>query len=208
MKLLVLGGTGGTGRHVVEQALDGGHDVIVLARDPAKVAAQHARLRVVRGDVMDAGALTDATRSQDAVISAIGRGLSFKSEHLIARSVPSIINAMTATGVRRLVFTSALGVGPSIEDAPLPMKLFCRTLLRGIYADKLVGDTSIRNSGVDWTIVQPAKLTDGPLTKNYRSGERLALKGMPAISRADTAHFLLGSLTDPATIRRTLVIAD
>ena len=85
MKLLVLGGTGGTGRHVVTQALDAGHDVTVLARDRARAGVQHERLRLVEGDVKNIAALGDAMRGQDAVISAIGRGKSFKSENLIAR---------------------------------------------------------------------------------------------------------------------------
>ena len=205
MKLLVLGGTGGTGKHVVQQALDSGHEVTVFARDPAKVTIQHARLRVATGDVTDRSALTAAMRGQDVVISAIGRGLSFKSEHLIERGVTEVLAAMTDAGVRRLVFTSALGVGESRRDAPLPAKLFFSTLLRGIYADKLAGDTRIRHSNTEWTIVQPSVLTDGPLTKQYRSGERLSLSGMPKVSRADVAHFILACAADDATIRKTLI---
>jgi len=208
VKLFVLGGTGGTGRQVVQQALDAGHDATVLARDPSKNSIQHARLRVVPGDVSNPAALSEAMRGHDAVISTIGRGLSFKSEHLIEQSVPRILNAMATTGVERLIFTSALGVGESRQDSPLPAKLFFSTLLRGIYADKLAGDTLIRNSNVAWTIVQPAQMTDGPLTKQYRSGERLSLSGMPKISRADTAHFILACANDRASIHKTLIVSN
>jgi len=55
--------------------------------------------------------------------------------------------------------------------------------------------------------VQPVVLTDGPLTKNYRSGERLPLTGMPKISRADTAHFIVDRLSDSSTIRKTLIVS-
>ena len=208
MKLLVLGGTGGTGQQVVKQALDAGHEVTVLARDPAKVTGEHARLRVVRGDVTDVAALSAAARGQDAVISAIGRGQSFKSEHLIARSVPSILAAMEAAGVRRLVFTSAWGVGDTFKDLAVVPWLFFRTLLRDVYADKLVGDTLIRKSSVDWTIVLPAKLHDGPLTGSYHSGERLRMSGLQSISRADTAHFILACLANPASIRTSPVVTN
>jgi len=208
MKLLVLGGTGGTGQHVVKQALDAGHEVTVFARDPVKVTGEHARLRVVRGDVTDAASLTAAARGQDAVISAIGRGQSFKSEHLIARSVPSILAAMEAAGVRRLVFTSAWGVGDTFKDLAVVPWLFFRTLLRDVYADKLVGDTLIRKSSVDWTIVLPAKLHDGPLTGSYHSGERLRMSGLQSISRADTAHFILACLANPASIRTSPVVTN
>ena len=91
MKLLILGATGKTGRHLVTQALEKGHDVTILARDRSKVGIQHERLRIAEGDVTNDAALGEAMGKQDAVISAIGRGMSFKSEHLIERSVPAIL---------------------------------------------------------------------------------------------------------------------
>jgi len=207
VKLLVLGGTGGTGRQIVQQALEAGHDVTVLARDPAKMVTPHPRLRVVPGGVADTQGIVDAMRGQDAVISALGRGLSFRSEHLIERSVPGILSAMKTAGVRRLIFMSAWGVGATKQDAPLLPMLFFNTLLRGIYADKLAGDELIRKSDLDWTIVLPTKLHDGPLTRNYRSGERLPIQGMPSISRADTAHFMLDCINNPASIRKSLAVS-
>jgi len=208
VKLLVLGATGGTGQQVVTQAVDAGYDVTALARSPGKIPLQHPRLRVIEGELSDTGALVAAMRDQDAVVSAIGRGKTFKSDHLIERTVPVILAAMQEAGVRRLMFTSAVGVGATFQMAPLVPKIFFRTLLRDIYADKAIGEELIRRSNLDWTIVQPVQLNDGPLTRRYRCGERLALSGMPAISRANTAHFLLDRINDPSTYGRTIVIAD
>ena len=207
MKILVVGATGGTGKHLVGQALDAGHDVTVFARDPAKAGPEHRRLRTIVGDLQDGQALSNAIHGHDAVISALGRGYSLKSEHLIERSVPVLIAAMKSAGVRRLIFTSALGVGDSYSDAPIVARLFFRTLLRGIYADKLIGDRLIGSTDLEWTIVRPSKMTDGPLTGSYRSGERLALSGMASISRADVAHFLLHAMADPKTVGKTLLIS-
>jgi putative NADH-flavin reductase len=208
MKILVVGATGGTGKHVVGQALDGGHEVTVFARDPAKTGREHQRLRNVVGDLHDRQALSDAIRGHDAVISALGRGYSLKSERLMERSVPVLISAMQSAGVRRLVFTSALGVGDSYGDAPIVARLFFLTLLRGIYADKLIGDRLIAGTDLDWTIVRPSKMTDGPLTASYRSGERLPLSGMASISRADVAHFILQAAADPHTVGKTLLVSQ
>jgi putative NADH-flavin reductase len=208
VKLLVLGATGKTGRHVVTQALEAGHDVTILARDRAKADVRHERLRILDGDVKNNAALGEAMRGQDAVISALGRGLSFNSQHLIEQSVPVILGTMQTLGIKRLMFTSAMGVGESYRDAPVIPKIIFRTLLRGIYADKAIGEQMIRNSALDWTILHPVQLNDGPLTKTYRVGERLPLSGMPQISRADTAHFILDRLNDASTIGKTLVLAD
>ncbi len=209
MKLFVLGATGLTGTQIVNQALEAGHDVTVLARNRATVTAQHPHLRIVDGDTTaGAAAMTEAMRGHDAVISAIGRGKTFRSQQLIQRSVPGILGAMQASGVRRLVFTSALGVGDTYRDSPLLPKIFFSTLLRNIYADKLIGDNLVRASGLDWTIVQPALLTDGALTRRYRSGEQLTMSGMPAVSRADTAHFILDRINDASTFGKTLILAN
>ena len=87
-------------------------------------------------------------RGQDAVVSALGRGLSFKSEHLIQRSVPPILSAMQSQGIQRLVFTSAIGVGETVHHVPLFPRLMARFPLRNIYADKAIGDDLIRRSAL------------------------------------------------------------
>jgi putative NADH-flavin reductase len=207
-KLLILGATGGTGQQLLTQALQAGHDVTAFARSPEKISVQHDRLHLVAGTVPDDGSmLAQAVRGQDAVISALGRGMSFKSTNLIQRSVPAILSAMQTQGVRRLIFTSAIGVGGTIRDPPLFSRIMIRFLLNDIYADKVAGEELIRRSDLDWTLVQPAQLTNGPLTRKYRVGERLELRGMPKVARADVAHFILSQLDDAAYIRKVALIA-
>jgi putative NADH-flavin reductase len=208
VKLLILGATGGTGKQLVAQALEAGHSVTAFVRSPEKISSRHDRLRLIKGDVLDDGvALAEAMRGQDAVVSALGRGLSFKSEHLIQRSVPAILSAMHTHGIQRLVFTSAIGVGETVHYVPLFPRLMARFPLRNIYADKAIGDDLIRRSTLAWTLVQPAMLTDGPLTRTYRSGERLEMRGIPKISKADVAHFILTEVERGAYVRKTVLLA-
>jgi putative NADH-flavin reductase len=207
VRLLILGATGGTGRQLVTQALEAGHHVTAFVRSPEKIPTRHDRLRLVKGDVLDGStALADAVRGQDALVSALGRGLSFKSENLIQRSVPPILSAMQSQGVQRLVFTSAIGVGETVHDVPFFPRLMARFPLRNIYADKAIGDDLIRRSALAWTLVQPAMLTDGPLTGKYRSGERLEMRGIPKISRADVAHFILTEVETARYVRKTVLL--
>lgn len=207
-KLLVLGATGGTGRQVVSQALDAGHQVTAFVRHPDKMGIQHERLTLTTGDVTAGGsALSSMVRGQDAVISALGRGNSFKAEDLMQRAVPSIISAMQANHVRRLIFVSAMGVGDTSGDAPAIPRIFHRLLLRGIFADKRAAEEIIRRSDLDWTIVHPTGLTNGPLTGTYRSGEHLPMRGFPTISRADTAHFILRQVEDGTFARKVVIVS-
>lgn len=207
-KILILGATGATGQQVVTQALEAGHEVTAFVRNPGGMPVRHGRLRLVAGDVTDeTSGLADAVRGQDAVISALGRGMSFKSTGLIQRSVPPILAAMKSQRVRRLVFTSAIGVGSATDRLPLISRMMIRFPLRNIYADKAAGEALIRRSDLDWTLVQPAQLTSGPLTRKYRAGEHMELRGIPTISRADTAHFILRQLDDTSYIRKVVLIA-
>ena len=206
-RILVLGATGGTGREVVAQALQAGHEVTALMHRPERTLGPHARLRLVAGDVLaDGPALSDAIRGQEVVISALGRGYSFRSRGLIEGSMPRILAAMERHGVTRLVVTSAYGVGETWRDVPAVPRLFVRLLLWDLYADKARGEAVLRQSPLDWTLVYPVALTNGPRTGRHRAGERLSLVGLPSISRADVAAFLLTQVEDRRFIRKGVLI--
>jgi putative NADH-flavin reductase len=207
-KLLVLGATGGTGRSLIEQAVAAGFVVTAVVRNPHKLPSGARAVRIVMGDlVTDPAVLHAAVPGQDAVISTLGVGQSFRSGHLISQSTPAIVARMREDGVRRLVFTSAFGVGATRRDTPLLPRLFIATLLRDIYRDKEAGEQAILTSDLDWTIVYPVGLTDGPRTGRYRIGERLSLRGSPRISRADVADLLLRQVEDRSYIRKGVLVA-
>jgi putative NADH-flavin reductase len=207
-KVLVIGATGPLGRQVLTQALEKGHVLTAFVRNPDSLSAASERLRVVKGDVTrDDAALRDAMAGQDAVISTLGVGKSFKPGGLIAEGVPRILSAMEEKGVSRLIFVSAFGVGETYRDVPLIPRVFIRLLLRDIYRDKVAGEELIRRSGLDWTIVYPSGLTDAPASGAYRVGERLALRGLPTISRSDVAAFLVKQIEDPTHLKKGVLIS-
>jgi putative NADH-flavin reductase len=82
-----------------------------------------------------------------------------------------------------------------------------RVLLSDIYADKKAAEDYVRRSNLDWTFVYPVLLTDGPMTCAYRVGDRLELHGLPRISRADVAHFILSEVGKRAFVRKVAVIS-
>jgi putative NADH-flavin reductase len=198
MKLLILGATGPTGNELVAQALAARHEVAALVRGPANID----RVEMIRGDATDGAAIANAVRGRDAVLSALGTGKSFKSRDLMSRVAPHLV----AAG-KRLLFVSAAGVGESFNEMPPFGKLFFRTLLRGIYADKAKADDTIRASKLEWTIVRPVMLTNGPRTGSYRVAEHLPLHGMPKINRADVADFMIRELAERKWIRKTVIVA-
>ena len=208
MKIAVFGANGPTGREVVSQALEAGHEVTAFVRDAAAFDLKHERLRTVVGDTMrDDAKVAEAVKGQDVVVSALGRRASFKSENLIRLSMQSIVSAMERNAVRRLIVVSAMGVGDSKRDAPLVPRIMYRLLLADIFADKKAAEDDLRRSSVDWIVLYPTILTNGARTGAYRVGERLELKGMPKISRADVAHFALAQLEARDWVRKVVVLS-
>lgn len=195
MQLLVVGATGGTGKQAVEQALQRGHFVTALVRDPAKLALKHPNLTVVTGDVLKPETLLSVVRRQDMVICSLGGGLG-KDDHTVSEGTKNLIAAMQEVGLRRLLVVSSLGVGDSYNEASLPSKLFLKTLLSNAMAEKEIQEWAVRETGLNWTIVRPASLTNDPATGQYEVGEHMkfSLFAMPRIARADVAAFLLDQL--------------
>ena len=200
MKVIVFGGTGTIGRLVVEQAVEQDHEVTLLTRNPSLVGPPDPRVHVVEGDVFDARAIAPVIAGHDAVVVTLGGG---RKGGVRARGTAAIIEAMRATGVRRLVVQSLIGVGDSREQLNFFWKrLMFGLLLRGAYADHVEQERLTRASGLEWTIVRPGSFTDGPRTGSYRRGfgpqEKTSLK----VSRADVAEFVVEQLTDDTWLRK------
>ena len=112
MKILIIGATGGTGRHAVQQSLDQGHAVTAFVRDPTKLNITHSNLTVFEGDVMVSTSVEKAVQNQDAVICCLGAPPS-KAGKLRSVGTENIINAMQKSGVSRLICQSSMGFGDS-----------------------------------------------------------------------------------------------
>lgn len=221
MKLTIFAATGGIGRQLLEQAVAAGHDVTAVVRNPGKLSAQ---VRVVTADLAapDPAALESAVAGADAVLSGLGPR-SNSETGIASRGTQAIVQAMQATGVRRIVVVSAAPIGtvPS-PGRPKPPKhdpgdgFLMRNLLapltkaafRKHYADLARMEDVLRDSGLDWTVVRPPRLTDKPLTSTYRTAYGQNLRRGLLVSRADVAHLMLGALEQPKTIKQIIGIAN
>ncbi|GLH98835.1 NAD(P)-dependent oxidoreductase [Phytohabitans aurantiacus] len=208
MKLLVLGATGPTGRHVVDLALRAGDAVTVLVRRPEALSDLTDQVTVVAGDATSHHDVAKAMIGQDVVISALGRSTSVRAGDLFTRAATAVISAAKEMGVSRLVWLSSFGVGDTYRSASPAQKVMYRTFLRNIYANKETSEKEIRSSGLDWTLVYPTMLTKDPAKGIYRVDDRLPMKGNPTISRADVADFMYKAAHSRDWIRRDAVITD
>ena len=114
------------------------------------------------------------------------------------------VGIMQARNVRRFIWESSLGVGETRSQlGPLYNWLLIPLLLRHVFADKERQDAIIRATSLEWTIVQPAALTNGPRTGTYRVGT-CAGRLFPRVSRADVAHFMIEELESPRHVRQVV----
>jgi putative NADH-flavin reductase len=211
MKITVFGATGGIGGHVVEQALDAGHHVTAVIRNSSRFETTHPALDIVRvPGLTDPELLLPALEGSHAVISGVGpRGR--KEGPIATQLTRTILDAIGATYVRRFVAVSAVPVGPVPDgDSFVNRRLilpFFGAFLRDLYADLAEMERQIQLSTAEWTVVRPPKLTSKPLTGTYRTALGANVPRGYSISRADTAHLMLATLNDPATIKQTVGIA-
>lgn len=226
MKLTIVAATGGIGRQLLAQALAAGHDVTAVVRNPDRLAG--LPVRVVATDFAtdrarpDPGVLRDAVAGADAVLSGLGARTA-KEAGVAERGTLAIVEAMRATGVRRIVVVSAAPIGtvPSPRRPNPPRHdpgdgffmrhlgaRFARTAFRTHYADLARMEDVVRDSGLDWTISRPPKLTDRPLTGRYREAAGRNVRGGFSVPRADVAHHMLAMLDRPETVGQVMGIAS
>ncbi|MGW0882204.1 NAD(P)-dependent oxidoreductase [Streptomyces sp. NPDC002671] len=210
MKLTVFGATGGIGKEIARQALDAGHEVTAVVRDPARLTVVGDRLDVVRADLSDPEPLRAAVRGRHAVLSGLG-ARSRKDAGVATRLTRTVLRAMEAEDVRRLLVVSAAPIGPTAADDSLldrAMKGVVSALLKGVYDDLREMEAELARSSTDWTSVRPPRLQDKPLTGRYRT----VVGGFPRngrfIARADVAHAMLSMIDDEGTVKQGVGVAD
>ncbi|MFF2508013.1 NAD(P)-dependent oxidoreductase [Streptomyces sp. NPDC058067] len=209
MRLTVFGATGGIGQEIVRQSLAAGHQVTAVVRDPARFTVTGANLDVFRADVRDPEALRPAVAGRDATLSGLGARRRADAG-IAAELTRSVLRAVEAEGVRRLLVVSAAPVGPEPENSPLLDRALLgviNSLLKPVYDDLRAMERELAGSATDWTSVRPPKLTDKPVTGTYRTVVGGNPRSGRSISRADVAHAMLAMIDDPATVKQGVGVA-
>ncbi len=194
MKILVLGASQGTGALCVKAALAKGHSVSAFSRTPSKLDLTHPSLTKVAGDFHDAASVRSAVAGHDAVIICASptslSAIKDKPDYF-SRGTKHCIDAMKEHGVKRLVVLTAHGVGDSEHAASwFQRKLLIGGLLKGFFRDHDVQERMTRESGLDFVIARPTRLTNGKAKGKFvRTTELVSVPG--SISRADLADFLV-----------------
>ncbi|MFE7673791.1 NAD(P)-dependent oxidoreductase [Streptomyces albidoflavus] len=203
MNITVLGATGPTGRVFLDAAASAGHRTTAFVRDPARLRGTHAD-QVVVGDVFDPAEVRRAVLGADAVLTALGLKGDRRTP-LYSRGTRVLTEAMAGTGVRRLLVLSEAAYTPYVRGLP-------NRLISGAYAavnapavrERRRQDAVLAATDLEWTVVRPAFLTDGPPGPPLAPVLHPHRSLLARTTRHDLAALLLGVLEDPATYRRSL----
>ena len=199
MNILIIGASQGTGAEAVRNAVDHGHSVTAFARTPSNLTFKHERVALIQGDFHDAASVSRAVPGHDAVIitaSATKLSAFKENPNYFSQGTRFTIDAMKVHGCKRLVVLSALGTGESRKLANWFVdKLMISFLLKVPFEDHERQERMVMDSGLDWVIARPGRLTNGPARKVYVTQPEL--KPVPgSISRADVADFLVRAATE------------
>ncbi len=205
-RVIVFGGTGRSGRLIVNEAVRDGHHVTAAARRPEQLAASGgtfpAAVKVIRADVQDPASVSRALNGQDALILAVSSSAR-RPGTLYSDAARNITTAASSTGLSRAIIISSGGVYH--DDPALPFwfrRLLIPLFMKDLYDDMRVMETIIQHSTLDWTLVRASYLQDRPATGNYRiSAGSTPTRGWK-LSRADLARFTADQLVSDQWLRK------
>jgi putative NADH-flavin reductase len=217
MNITIFGASGGTGTLLTERCLATGYNVTALLRTPGKFPLRD-QVHVIHGTAFNSDSVREAIEGADVVLSTLGAHSPLRNENVIPRAIPLIVEAMQQTvsqakPVRRIIVLGSAGALPtSLDKQPawrrwFVQKILYNTLLKWPVAEQISQYATLSASNLDWTMVMPPMLTNGPAHGTYRvDGEALPQNGN-SISRADIADFMMQQIGSPQWIKKGVYIS-
>ena len=212
MKIAIFGASGWIGGAVAREALDRGHTVSAIVRDPARLQLNHKGLSAVTGDVTDSASISSVVAGVNAVAAAIG-GRREGHHEVVSAAVRALLTGLAAAGVKRLVWVGGAG---SLEVAPGVCLIDMPQFPAEWKAEALAQAEALKlfrasTGSVEWSFLSPpAMLEPGQRTGRYRTGGDQLLvdeKGVSRISVEDYAAALVDELERPSHLRQRFTVA-
>lgn len=194
MRILVPGATGMVGRHVVEQALERGHEVTAIARRPESLGLEHPRLSVEPADITTAGSVEPLLEDIDAVVSTVGIGTSTEPTTLYSDGTRNLLRAMKRHGVTRIVVISSEVADHWAHQGLLKLWFvlpLLQTFLGATYDDMRRMDIVLWESEAQWTAIRAPRIRPAAGKGSYRLNVGRPLRRGWMITASDMAASLL-----------------
>ena len=199
--LALLGGTGMVGGHILQRALARGYPLRVLSRSPEKLAYLGDRITVVAGDARDPAVIKTLLTGSDAVISAIGPGVSAPSD-LTTSVSRNVVAAMHDLELSRYLVVSGAGVetpGDRRNFTGWASRQLARLRYPTLLRDRQNEYALLAATDLDWTLVRCPLIESGifaqPAQSSLETPKRFRVKA------GELAEFLLDQIADPTYVQ-------
>lgn len=216
MKLAILGATGPSGVQLVKEALERGHDVTAIVRNPDKLTEKHDKLKVVKANIFDSDSLEPHFQGQDAVLSCLGCGPSWFSLWTVTfytDSAKPIVTALRRANVKRFIFMAAWYTKYSSTD-PFMITWVIKPIFLGQVL-KNMGEMEdymeVECPDIEYTSVRPPQLTNTETTGAtvlFHEGQRVPSEKRLVCCRRDAARFMLDAAESGNFKRKCIAIAS
>jgi putative NADH-flavin reductase len=204
MRIAIIGASRGIGAELLKAAVEEGHEVTALVRDPATLNISNPKLKIIKGDILDSSSVAKAIAGQEAICVCIGIPPTRKPVDVFSRGTQNILNAISKESNQKLILVTGIGAGDTKGHGGFFYDHILNPLLLATnYADKDRAESIIKASNVEWLIVRPGFLTNDHRTGKYRVIESLSGVTAGKISRADVADFILKQLASPTHFGKT-----
>ena len=217
MRIAVFGATGRTGRPLLEQAVERGHEPVAFVRDPAKLSTtlrDDDRIRVVEGDAYTGAGVERAIDGDgdrvDAVVSVLGQ-TGDGPDDLLTTAGGHVLDAMATHGVERFVTLVGAGVredGESVSLGGKVMSALLKIAAQSVLEDAQQHVAHVKRTDTAWTIVRGPRLTENDHTGRFRAGTEITLGVRDTAARANVAEFVLDCLENDLYVHEMPKIAD
>lgn len=217
MRIAIFGANGATGRLLTQSSLTAEHTVSALLRTPEAFPLRDrvaATGQVIQGSAFDPVAVARTLQGADVVLSVLGAKSPLRNENVLPRAVPVIIEAMQQASVKRIIVLGSAGALPdSLTRQPAWRQWIVKNIVYAYFLKWPVYEQTFQylalvSSGLDWTMVMPPMLTNGPAHGSYRIDSTALPPNGNRISRADITQFMMQQITSTDWLRKAVYISD
>lgn len=198
MRVTVIGGSGRTGKLVVEKLIAASHTAVATIRNAKRMpelVKLGAEVQLVDLDQSEFDVIVNAMQGSDAVVFAAGSAAGETSE-LDRKGTLRTVRAAEKAGVKRYLSISSIGASTGLSTRSMDAEM------KDYYKQKRAAGKHITSSSLDWTILEPGELTDGGGTgKVLLSQQAIDVDSVP---REDVAAVTVALLEEPRAIGKVL----
>ncbi len=212
MKMIIFGATGKTGRELVLQGLEQGHEITAFVRNPDKLNMEHPHLHIVQGNVTSYEEVNAAIaeKQYDAVFSTLGAKSPFQRDLRLVEAVRHITRAAAEQKAGKIVHISFVGTRADAGKLGLLYRWITPLVMRNLLADHRDKEQIVSSGAANWVLVQPPLLTNGERTGSYYY--ETAIRQLPSsklkISRANLAEFMLKLAQQSEHDRKAVMVSE